>query len=90
MPLSPPILQSSKLWLPLPPFQLLGFTSKIQLTALLTDATAAWSSGMILAQGARGPGFNSRSSPFSQTSESNMVKMVIVMTTVLAVQLQHP
>ena len=25
---------------------------------------AAWSSGMILAQGARGPGINSRSSPF--------------------------
>ena len=27
-------------------------------------ASAAWSSGMILASGARGPGFNSQSSPF--------------------------
>ena len=28
------------------------------------DVTAVWSSGMILASGARGPGFNSQNSPF--------------------------
>ena len=32
---------------------------------MTTFQSAAWSSGMILASGARGPGFNSRSSPFS-------------------------
>ena len=32
----------------------------------MSEATAAWSSGMILAQGARGPGFNSQSSPFER------------------------
>ena len=32
---------------------------------------AAWSSGMILASGARGPGFNSRSSPFSFASAAS-------------------
>ena len=30
--------------------------------------SAAWSSGMILASGARGPGFNSQSSPFVNIS----------------------
>ena len=32
--------------------------------ACTQHSLAAWSSGMILASGARGPGFNSRSSPF--------------------------
>jgi hypothetical protein len=32
-------------------------------SAHITTSLAAWSSGMILASGARGPGFNSRSSP---------------------------
>ena len=36
----------------------------------LAPHLAAWSSGMILAQGARGPGLNSRSSPLTQCSLS--------------------
>ena len=36
-------------------------------------ASAAWSSGMILAQGARGPGFNSRSGPFCQKSPFSLI-----------------
>ena len=34
---------------------------------LIAQHMAAWSSGMILASGARGPGFNSQSSPMSQS-----------------------
>ena len=33
------------------------------LRAEVFTVSAAWSSGMILAQGARGPGFNSQNSP---------------------------
>ena len=36
-----------------------------------SEPVAVWSSGMILAAGARGPGFNSQNSPFG-TSEASL------------------
>ena len=44
-------------------FLRLGCSTKTKLGCSLASHLAAWSSGMILASGARGPGFNSRSSP---------------------------
>ena len=40
-----------------------GLLRHCNLQSMSLQALAAWSSGMILASGARGPGFNSRSSP---------------------------
>ena len=45
------------------PLRLFFSYSTRVLDYVLIPSLAAWSSGMILASGARGPGFNSRSSP---------------------------
>jgi len=48
----------------------MGQAVQIKRLVVFFDAhhLAAWSSGMILASGARGPGFNSRSSPVALAS----------------------
>ena len=54
-----------------------AFFSKAYVHA--ASASAAWSSGMILASGARGPGFNSRSSPYAHSQYHSAPEKVVTL-----------